>query len=317
MSEAGATEFSVVIPAYNRAGTIATALRSVLSQDHRPSEIIVVDDGSTDATAEAVTAFGDRVRLIRQSNQGASEARNRGVREARHRWIAFLDSDDYWCDGHLRRIAAAIDGTGGRGVLYFSDARCPPDAGGELLWTVCGFSIHGPFELIEDAAPWALGPFQPMMIPASVFDRRTYLEVGGLRADFRSREDTHLYLKILPGRPACAVAGCGAEATAQDTSGGRLTAAHGPQKPDYWRYTVVMYEEVLAGDYPLSPSQRRDLRERVATAHIHLARFALRARHVPSSLGHLARSFARHPRRFTGGLLRWSLAPLRRTPQTH
>lgn len=89
---------SVVIPTYNRAHLVGDAIKSVLAQDIKDCgiEILVVDDGSTDDTAEVVGRFGDRVRYIRQENQGAGRARNRGIQEAKGEWIAFLDSDDRW-----------------------------------------------------------------------------------------------------------------------------------------------------------------------------------------------------------------------------
>lgn len=87
---------SVVIPAYNAAATIEAAIRSVLHQSCRDMEVIVVDDGSTDGTAERAQAFGDRVRYVRQERAGPGPARNRGVAEARGAYVALLDADDLW-----------------------------------------------------------------------------------------------------------------------------------------------------------------------------------------------------------------------------
>ncbi|HZG58237.1 glycosyltransferase, partial [Paenibacillus sp.] len=86
--------FSVVIPTYNRERYIGRAIRSVLNQTCDDYELIVVDDGSTDRTRRIVKSFGPRVRYLRQPNRGPSEARNAGIRAARGRFIAFLDSDD-------------------------------------------------------------------------------------------------------------------------------------------------------------------------------------------------------------------------------
>ena len=100
---------SVVIPAYNRAGSILQAVESALAQDLLDIEILVVDDGSTDATRDVVGSHPDpRVRLIaRERNGGASAARNTGIAAARGEWVAFLDSDDVWLPGKLSRQLAA------------------------------------------------------------------------------------------------------------------------------------------------------------------------------------------------------------------
>jgi glycosyltransferase involved in cell wall biosynthesis len=87
---------TVVIPAYNCERYVGRAIRSALAQSFQDFECIVVDDGSTDRTASVIRSFGSRVRVISQRNGGASSARNAGIFAARGRYIAFLDSDDYW-----------------------------------------------------------------------------------------------------------------------------------------------------------------------------------------------------------------------------
>jgi glycosyltransferase involved in cell wall biosynthesis len=89
---------SVIIPAFNRERTIAATIESVLACGHH-AEIIVVDDGSTDSTADAVRAFGSRVKLIEQSNGGPAAARNNGFEYSTGEIVAFLDSDDVWLPG--------------------------------------------------------------------------------------------------------------------------------------------------------------------------------------------------------------------------
>lgn len=92
---------SVVIPTYNRAHCVRETLESVLSQTHQAYEIVIVDDGSTDGTSEALRPYYDRIRYIYQDNHGLAHARNRGISEARGEWIAFLDSDDVWLPNKL------------------------------------------------------------------------------------------------------------------------------------------------------------------------------------------------------------------------
>jgi GT2 family glycosyltransferase len=92
---------SVVIPTYNRAHLIARAVESALRATAAGDEVIVVDDGSTDGTEGVASGYRSAIRYIRTANRGAGAARNRGIREASHPWVAFLDSDDEWTDDHL------------------------------------------------------------------------------------------------------------------------------------------------------------------------------------------------------------------------
>lgn len=87
---------SLIIPTYNRAKLLPRALDSVLSQTCPVDEIIVVDDGSTDDTRRVIKEYGPVLRYFHQENAGVSVARNRGLRESRCEWIAFLDADDEW-----------------------------------------------------------------------------------------------------------------------------------------------------------------------------------------------------------------------------
>jgi len=86
---------SVIIPTYNAGRFISTALDSVMAQDYRPIEVVVVDDGSTDGTAAIVKSYA-QVRYIYQANQGPAAARNAGLANSTGELIAFLDADDYW-----------------------------------------------------------------------------------------------------------------------------------------------------------------------------------------------------------------------------
>lgn len=102
-------QVSVVMPAYNAAAYIAESIQSVLNQDHPSFEVIVVDDGSTDATPEIVAGFGSAVRYLRQPNSGGCSApRNNGARQARGEFLVFLDSDDLMSPGRLQHQVDAL-----------------------------------------------------------------------------------------------------------------------------------------------------------------------------------------------------------------
>lgn len=98
-----ATDYSVVIPAFNAAATIAAAVHSVLSQSVAPRAVVIVDDGSTDATAEVVAALPGPVRLVRQANQGPGAATNAGFALCDDPLVATLDADDLWLPGKMER----------------------------------------------------------------------------------------------------------------------------------------------------------------------------------------------------------------------
>lgn len=114
----GPDEVSVVIPAHNAETTLARAVTSARGQTRPPGEIVVVDDGSTDATAAIAEGLGPAVHLVRQPQAGPSAARNAGVAAARGRWIAFLDADDEW---HPEKLARQLDALTSATALVATD----------------------------------------------------------------------------------------------------------------------------------------------------------------------------------------------------
>jgi glycosyltransferase involved in cell wall biosynthesis len=115
---------SVVIPVFNRPATVCRAIQSVLEQTYQDFEIIVVDDGSTDATAASVAAMTDRrITLIRHGqNRGGSAARNTGIRAGSAPYVAFLDSDDEWLPTKLARQLEVFERASGNVALVYTGA---------------------------------------------------------------------------------------------------------------------------------------------------------------------------------------------------
>jgi glycosyltransferase involved in cell wall biosynthesis len=99
---------SAIIPVYNGGKFIAATLESVLGQSYPLHEVIVVDDGSTDASPAILRSYGGRVRVFRQTNQGVAAARNAGLRQASGDLIAFIDQDDLWPAGRTRAMVQAL-----------------------------------------------------------------------------------------------------------------------------------------------------------------------------------------------------------------
>jgi glycosyltransferase involved in cell wall biosynthesis len=104
---------STIIPAYNAGAYVDQAVTSALNQRDVDSEVIVIDDGSTDNTWEILQRFSDRVRAVRQTNAGHVRSRNRGAQLARGEWLAFLDADDEWLPDKLaKQLNRADENTG-------------------------------------------------------------------------------------------------------------------------------------------------------------------------------------------------------------
>ncbi len=104
-----ASAISTIIPTYNRAHLISRAINSVLPQMEADDELIIVDDGSTDNTADVVARYRDRVKYVRTANGGCGAARNRGVKEATRPLVAFLDSDDEWMPEHNLLLRSVME----------------------------------------------------------------------------------------------------------------------------------------------------------------------------------------------------------------
>ena len=165
---------SVVIPAYNRARLIPRALKSIQQQTHRNWEAIIVDDGSTDETAEVAARLAredERIRFLRQEkNAGAQAARNLGIRAARGEWVAFLDSDDVFLPESLEiRLKALIQES--LSVVY-SDCNCiEPDG------TIKRYGIPPLSGWIHDRLLTHEGPlFQTLMVSKQALVRIGYLD---------------------------------------------------------------------------------------------------------------------------------------------
>jgi glycosyltransferase involved in cell wall biosynthesis len=169
-------EVSVVIPAFNAARHLAAALQSALAQTTGEPELIVVDDGSSDGTAQVAAAFGPKVRLLRQENRGVAAARNRGLEAASGRWVALLDADDLWLPAKLERQLAALHGRSGS-VCYTAiamvdeagraledlDWRAEPAVSLETLLLRNGIAGGASSLLAERDALRAAGGFDPAL----------------------------------------------------------------------------------------------------------------------------------------------------------
>ena len=187
---------SVIIPAYNCAAYIRDALESVLAQDYRNLEVIVVDDGSTDGTADAIAPLQQRIRLVRQPNSGPAAARNHALAIAQGEYIAFLDADDLWLPGKISAQMAYFARHPDIRIVYGRWQRWHGDTDGaqELMRSPneCGDDI-------DEAASGSIytGMLLDSMIHSitAVAHRSVFETIGGFDESLRTGEDYDLWLR--------------------------------------------------------------------------------------------------------------------------
>ena len=160
---------SAVIPVHNGQAYVAEAIESVLAQSHPPIECLVIDDGSTDGTRDAVAAFGDAVRYVHQPQRGVSSARNRGTEMAHGGLVAFLDHDDIWLADKLARQIEAIQA--GRATMAGSDL-------------VSGMVLFDGTEIVSCSS-------------TGLVRRRELLAMGGFDPELAMSADWDLLLRVL------------------------------------------------------------------------------------------------------------------------
>lgn len=185
-------QLTVVIPTYNRSSTLPATLYSLLNQSRPADEILVVDDGSTDDSANVAEGFGPLVRVIRQVNQGPSAARNRGLFEAKGKWVHFFDSDDLALPNLHAQQLATLEAS-------HADLAYSP-------WLPCSISaqtiIPNNHIMQHDGLPfgdlvralltnWSILPICSLV--------RTSLarQVGGFLCELRGVEDQLFFLRLL------------------------------------------------------------------------------------------------------------------------
>jgi len=181
------SEVSVIIPTHNRAAFLEEAIESILFQDYKDFELIVVDDGSTDGTRELIRTYGERVIYLHQDNKGVSCARNRGIENSTGKYIAFLDSDDKWLP---KKLSSQID--------FFS---CNTDAmicHTEEIWVRNGVRVN-PMKKHKKYSGMIFERVLPLCIvsPSSVMIRRDlFLGIGLFDESLPACEDYDLWLRI-------------------------------------------------------------------------------------------------------------------------
>ena len=239
---------SAVIPTFNRLGYLRRAIDSVLAQTVPVNEVLVVDDGSTDGTANALAAeYGARVRVVRQANTGVSGARRRGVQEARGDWIAFLDSDDEWTPNRNKELLEAAARVPEDVAWIFGDLRVVTDEGNEATIFKTfgkGLLVTEYPEIFQDSLS-IQQPFQFCMLQGSLIRRRVLLELDCFHEGLRSNEDLLAGYQVACRYGFAAIPSVvGSWHRTADLAGSSLTVnnVHGP---DYSRSRMMSYRLVI------------------------------------------------------------------------
>ena len=186
-----APRVSVVIPAYNAAACVRRAVDSVLAQTCADFELLVVDDGSRDATREVLAGYGERLRVLAQANAGPAAARNHGLREARGEFVAFLDADDWWLPAKLERQVALLDARPGLGFCSTATQVLTPTGAPDQAWPCCADDGTPLLERLFVQGAAVSGSTSGVLARAALLR-----EVGGFDERLRGFEDPDLWLRL-------------------------------------------------------------------------------------------------------------------------
>ena len=187
---------SVVIPVYNGSEFISETISSVLSQEFTDYEIIVVDDGSTDNSAEIIASFSEKVRYFKKANGGQASARNTGILNALGKYIAFLDADDLWVMEKLKIEVEVLESSKAKWI--YSDAFAFSGDIGNILYKFSNNLTQYEGDILESLI---ISCFIPS--PTPIVEKGVFKVTGLFNEDpkMRNREDWDMWLRIAARYP--------------------------------------------------------------------------------------------------------------------
>jgi glycosyltransferase involved in cell wall biosynthesis len=242
-----APSFSVVVPAYNAAGTVAEAIDSAVNQTVRPLEIIVVDDGSTDDTQRSLAPYASEVTLIRKENGGGASAFNAGLRSASGEFVAVLDADDVYEPGRIEALGA-LGSERPELDLLATDVYLEVD--GQVVGR---FSTGTPFAYDDQR----VNIFDRCFVCVPAMRRERLLAIGGQDESLRIAYDWDCYLRLI-------LAGARAGFVDAPLYRYRLGAdGLTGDRPASLRERVTMLEKAMTNPH-LRPEEREPLRRAIA-----------------------------------------------------
>lgn len=271
---------SVIIPAYNQGHYLSGAIQSVLDQTYQDFEIIVVDDGSTDNTAEVAKSFSDtRVRYIYQKNGGLSAARNTGIRNSTGSYVTFLDSDDLFFPKHLDTLATMLNEKSDIG--FVAGQTIPIDNEGNYLSEVPKSNTR------ELGDQFLLGNLLPV---GSMMVRRCWLDkVGPFDESLRAYEDWELWLRLVR-------AGCQMTSVEQPVFQYRFHGEQMTRDGDRMRTATFAVLDKIYSDSATLPASWQNLRDQAYSyAHLRAAAHAYSAGTFANAKTELVEAVRLHP----------------------
>jgi glycosyltransferase involved in cell wall biosynthesis len=280
---------SVVIPCFDGEAYLAAAIDSALGQDYaRPLEILVGDDGSRDRSCAIAESYGHRVRVLHHldgANHGLPSTRNLCLREARHPYVAFLDADDVWLRGHVKRLVQALEENPSL-ALAVDDGLSMSERG--EVWA----------DRTPNTAPGLLRPelviLNQWFAPSGVVARRSvFEEVGCFDEGMLSVEDQDMWLRILECRPGVYVAGNGYQYRIHD---GQMTS-----NPVLWDWAEIALNRARRR-YPYPAAT---IRHRGAVIAYRRSQAAVASGQFLTAAWRFGQAGLLHPIRAFGEAVRW------------
>lgn len=186
--------FSVIIPLYNKEAFIESTIQSVLQQTFQDFEIIIVDDGSTDKSHQIAARFSSqKIRLLKQKNQGVSVARNTGIETASGKYLALLDADDTWYTNHLAELKKQIDLFPNAGLycnnyeVFYSETLCRKAS--------FNFNYNTQCVIVPDYFKASIT--NPIAWTSAVgFSKEHFKKLGGFNTTYKTAQDLDLWIRF-------------------------------------------------------------------------------------------------------------------------
>jgi glycosyltransferase involved in cell wall biosynthesis len=278
---------SVVIPTYNRAGTLRAALDSVCAQTFTDFEVIVADDGSTDETCNLMSAYNGKARYVRFEHRGKCAVLNSAMRLVRGEWVAVLDSDDEWLPRKLELQLEAVAAHPDCQFCFTDVLLRGYEPGSESAFHQSRKPFTAPCERIRDPVRYVLSPPHDIFVQASLIRRALLESVGGFNEALIA-EDTDIIFRaalqtefVVVNQPLVVV-----DRTPMTRPGSIMEQIKGSRKTDL-QYRQKMYEGWLMLEEKLNASTLIRVRHRLAEVHEAWCSWHLGNCHLPEALSSL------------------------------